>query len=596
MTTSMLALALVVSSFSSGQPPGPQNPRDPVANFEYVWNRLDRNFAQFEAKHIDWDAVGVVYRAQVTAATTEEELWNVLLAMVRTLNDGHVCLQEGKRRECGDQPLQVEGFSRDLVKSKYLQGKAVEAAGGKVMYGWLTPDIGYLYIFDFKGAASPLYEAIDSAVAQFAKARALVIDVRGNTGGTAMTARQIARRFADRKRHYATVRTRYGVRHDALLVEYRNVEPGGPVQFTGPTVLLTNRATASAAEGFTLALRVLPQVTVVGDLTEGALSAQLPDRMPNGWTLWVSFYVLTDQNGVNWDGVGIPPDLRVVNTAADVAAGVDRVLGFAQQLLEKGAPAAQDESTSLVNVKTSLVEAYLATVKAKGVEAAVSEFARLRAEASGDYFLSLDEVMQQARPLLAQKQYAEAIGLLQVCQEEWPQVASTYALLAQAYLGNGQLAAAEAIMKRGEKMEPMLPFEVPLIEQTKTAIRKQKFGSAAAVLEKALAEGGEGAAEEVYQDLLARRLGDGPVLDQNDINNLGYKLLKQTDLESAIYVFERNVALFPRSANAYDSLAEALALAGRPEQAMENYRKSIALDPANTNARARLKVLEKRDR
>jgi tetratricopeptide (TPR) repeat protein len=432
-------------------------------------------------------------------------------------------------------------------------------------------------------------------MAQFAKARALVVDVRDNTGGTSKTAGQVAQRFADRKRHYSTSRTRYGAKHEALgMVEYRNVEPGGPLQFIGPTVLLTNRGTASAAERFVLALRVLPHVTVVGDLTEGALSAQFPDRMPNGWTLWVSFHNVTDLNGVNWDGVGIPPDLRVVNTAADVAAGVDRPLEFAQQFLEKGTPAAQDESSSLVNLKTSLVETYLATVKAKGVQAAVSELTRLRAKARGTYFLALDEAMQQAGPLLAQKQYAEAIGLLQAFQEEWPQVAATYAMLARAYLGKGDLAAAEAIMKKGEKVEPMFPNEVPQIEQAKTAIRKQKFGSAAAVLEEALAEGGVAAAEKVFQDLLARRGGAGPVLDENDINNLGYKLLK-TNVESALYVFEKNVVLFPKSANVYDSLGEALALAGRREQAIENYRKAIALDPTNAAARAKLNELEKRD-
>jgi tetratricopeptide (TPR) repeat protein len=386
------------------------------------------------------------------------------------------------------------------------------------------------------------------------------------------------------------------VKHDALgMVEYRNVEPGGSLQFTGSTVLLTNRGTASAAERFVLALRVLPQVTVVGDLTEGALSAQFPDQMPNGWTLWVSFVNVTDQNGVNWDGVGIPPDLRVVNTAADVTAGVDRPLEFAQQFLEKGTPAAQDESSSLANLRTSLVETYLATVKAKGVQAAVSELTRLRAKTQGNYFLSPDEAMQQAGPLLAQKQYAEAIGLLQACQEEWPQMAAIYAMLARAYLGKGDLAAAEAIMKKGETVEPMLPMEVPQIEQARVAIRKQKFGSGAAVLEKALAEGGVGAAEKVFEDLVARRESGGPVLDENDVNNLGYKLLKQTNLESAIYVFEKNAVLFPTSTNAYDSLGEAQAMAGRREEAIESYRKAVALDPTNANARARLKELEKRD-
>ena len=49
----------------SGQ--GTANPRDPVLNFEYVWNRLDRNYGQFEAKHVDWDALYRTYRPQVTS-------------------------------------------------------------------------------------------------------------------------------------------------------------------------------------------------------------------------------------------------------------------------------------------------------------------------------------------------------------------------------------------------------------------------------------------------------------------------------------------------------------------------------------------------
>src|SRR5512138_743276 len=121
MMIPITALALVLSTV----PPGSavQNARDPVTNFEYAWNRLDRNYAQFDAKHIDWDAVHRVYRAQVTAATTDEELWKILLAMVQTLNDGHVCLQDAARRECGGLTagLKPDAFSRDLVKSKYLE-------------------------------------------------------------------------------------------------------------------------------------------------------------------------------------------------------------------------------------------------------------------------------------------------------------------------------------------------------------------------------------------------------------------------------------------------------------------------------------------
>ena len=246
--------------------------------------------------------------------------------------------------------------------------------------------------------------------------------------------------------------------------EYRNVEPGGPLQFTRPTVLLVNRASASGGDTFVLAMRVLPHVTVAGDVTEGALSAQFPENLPNGWTLWVAFKVMRDQDGVCWDGVA-RPDLRICNTAADIAAGRDRVLEFAVQFLEKGLPAPQDEADSLKDLKTSLVEEYVACAKEKGVEAAVAGLRKARAAEDGASFFGPDEAVQQAGQYLGRKQYAEAIGLLTVFREAYPQIATTYGMLAYAYVGTGDIAAAELAMKQGEKVEPMLSFEPQQIER-----------------------------------------------------------------------------------------------------------------------------------
>ena len=100
-------------------------------------------------------------------------------------------------------------------------------------------------------------------------------------------------------------------------------------------------------------------------------------------------------------------------------------------------------------------------------------------------------------------------------------------------------------------------------------------------------------ADRAFQDLIARRDRGGPVIDEGDFNALGYKLLKAKNAEGALYVFGKNAALHPTSGNAWDSLGEAQAGAGRLEQAIESYRKAVALDPSNANARARLKELEK---
>jgi hypothetical protein len=73
----------------------------------------------------------------------------------------------------------------------------------------------------------------------------------------------------------------------------------------------------------------------------------------------------------------------------------------------------------------------------------------------------------------------------------------------------------------------------------------------------------------------------------------GYRLLEDGKTELAIGVFELCVAEHPESANAYDSLGEAYAAAGKKELAIANYEKSLELDPGNDNARRMLEDLRR---
>ncbi len=95
-----------------------------------------------------------------------------------------------------------------------------------------------------------------------------------------------------------------------------------------------------------------------------------------------------------------------------------------------------------------------------------------------------------------------------------------------------------------------------------------------------------------------RSLGDEltvnyPLSDiESDLNRWGYSLLRKDDLAEAVSVFTLNANEFPQSANVYDSLGEAQLQLGDKESALANYRKSLALDPGNTNARRAIEEIE----
>jgi hypothetical protein len=82
------------------------------------------------------------------------------------------------------------------------------------------------------------------------------------------------------------------------------------------------------------------------------------------------------------------------------------------------------------------------------------------------------------------------------------------------------------------------------------------------------------------------------IATEESINALGYSYLNSGKTEMAIAVFTFNVRQFPKSANAYDSLGEALMRAGRFDESIINYRKAVELDPGNDNAKKLIEKME----
>jgi hypothetical protein len=82
--------------------------------------------------------------------------------------------------------------------------------------------------------------------------------------------------------------------------------------------------------------------------------------------------------------------------------------------------------------------------------------------------------------------------------------------------------------------------------------------------------------------------------DESELNNLGYRYIRENKFKEAIRIFQLNVEAYPKSANTYDSLAEGYMDDGENALAVANYQKSLQLNPKNRNAEVMLQKLNTR--
>jgi len=129
------------------------------------------------------------------------------------------------------------------------------------------------------------------------------------------------------------------------------------------------------------------------------------------------------------------------------------------------------------------------------------------------------------------------------------------------------------------------------VPQLKAAYDPRK--SIAETLSATIASSGIDAAARQYHDLKAAGLATYN-FDEDELNALGYQLVKANKFKDAIRIFQLNVEAYPQSANTYDSLAEAYMDDGNKAQAIANYQKSLQLNPKNHNGAQMLQKLNAR--
>jgi predicted alpha/beta superfamily hydrolase len=92
---------------------------------------------------------------------------------------------------------------------------------------------------------------------------------------------------------------------------------------------------------------------------------------------------------------------------------------------------------------------------------------------------------------------------------------------------------------------------------------------------------------------VSERIGVELLPPEQLVNSMGYSLLYELrEVDKAIGLFKLNVSLYPKSFNAYNSLAESYLVKGDRALAVTNYETSLRLNPENQKAKDQLQKLK----
>ena len=149
--------------------------------------------------------------------------------------------------------------------------------------------------------------ALDHAVAFLRGGDAIVIDIRGNGGGSPEAVRRLASYFVPPGAKLVT----FHMRDEKPTVSIADTEvPGGRI--TGvPVYVLTSGRSASAAEEFASHVKGFGFGTLVGETTAGAGYRNESFAIPGGFALSVSVGRPERPDGSDWEAKGVAPKIAV---------------------------------------------------------------------------------------------------------------------------------------------------------------------------------------------------------------------------------------------------------------------------------------------
>ncbi len=308
--------------------------------FKKIWTDYDENYSYFIHKNIDWDSIKNQYEPLVTNQITYDDfINNVVAGMLTELKDLHVNLIH-KNGEyitlCTRNAANNFDYSESFFNNYFL-GSMNYTSNYMFCLGVMRDSIAYIKIRTWNkdhDDVNEFHQIFDTYQSYYSGYKALIVDVRENSGGSDGLAKSIAGRFTNTTKIYAYYKYRNGPDHDDFTpLQSASFSPTGTWQFTKPIALLIGKRCMSSNEAFILMMSELDHVTIIGDTTWGSSGNPQEYSLADGTKYTISSWVAHTADQTAFEDIGLFPDIPIPSSES-IVDGHDRVLERAIELLE----------------------------------------------------------------------------------------------------------------------------------------------------------------------------------------------------------------------------------------------------------------------
>jgi len=233
------------------------------------------------------------------------------------------------RKEAIEINLKLKNKNQIIKKTLSCQSYVFKKLDQSIKIQIFENDLGYIKILTWENGdiseedlENKINELIDKNI------KALIIDVRGNSGGNSNIAKSFASHFFSKKVLFSVTETRVSKDNFDLEKTESYVEPVKPF-LDIPVILLVDALCLSSNEYFVAGMKDNNRAILIGETTGGGSGCPKKFDIPfrnSIFSLFVSTWNYYRPNGELLEGNGIKPDIVVKPTLDGLRDGRDEVL------------------------------------------------------------------------------------------------------------------------------------------------------------------------------------------------------------------------------------------------------------------------------